>query len=157
MLCDEVTWCICKKSVDLGQVVQSGQSAMGRVFLLLTNFVHANSLSYNSASFNPFPHNDTFWRVQERSLLKTLWETEKLLVQAISPFPTMFSTLSNTEIIIFVRFNLSSANALNLVWSKILLFGNELRQKWDYFFPSITIVGTSYWRTMAHIMAAVYF
>ena len=31
---------------------------------------------------------------------KTLWEKQKLLVQAISPFPTMFSILSKTEIII---------------------------------------------------------
>ena len=29
---------------------------------------------------NPFPHNDTFWRPWETSLLKTLWEKEKLLV-----------------------------------------------------------------------------
>ena len=38
----------------------------------------------------------------------------------------MFSTLSKTEIIIFVTFNLSSANAFNLVWSKILSCGNGL-------------------------------
>ena len=31
----------------------------------------------------------------ERSLLKTLWEKEKFLVRAISPFPTMFSSLSD--------------------------------------------------------------
>ena len=61
-----------------------------------------------------------------RNLLKTLWEKEKLLVQAISPFPTMFSTRSKTGIIIFVTFNLLSANAFNLVWSKILLCGNGL-------------------------------
>ena len=30
--------------------------------------------------FNPFPHNDTFWRLWKTSLLKTLWEKEKLLV-----------------------------------------------------------------------------
>ena len=30
--------------------------------------------------FNPFPHNDTFWCPGETSLLKTLWEEEKLLV-----------------------------------------------------------------------------
>ena len=30
--------------------------------------------------FNPFPLNDTFWRPWETSLLKTLWEKEKLLV-----------------------------------------------------------------------------
>ena len=29
---------------------------------------------------NPFPHNDTFWHLWETSLLKTLWEKEKLLV-----------------------------------------------------------------------------
>ena len=28
----------------------------------------------------PFPHNDAFWRPWETSLLKTLWEKEKLLV-----------------------------------------------------------------------------
>ena len=30
--------------------------------------------------FNPFPHNDTFWRPWETILLKTLWDKEKLLV-----------------------------------------------------------------------------
>ena len=29
---------------------------------------------------NLFPHNDSFWRPWETSLLKTLWEKEKLLV-----------------------------------------------------------------------------
>ena len=74
---------------------------------------------------NPFPHNDTFWRVWERSLLKTLWEKEKLLVQAISPFPTMFSTLSKTEIIL-VTFNFLSASAFNSDRSKILEWVNSL-------------------------------
>ena len=32
------------------------------------------------SKFNPFPHNDAFWRPWETSLLKTLWEKEKLLV-----------------------------------------------------------------------------
>ena len=59
--------------------------------------------------------------------MKTLWEKEKLLVQAISPFPTMFSPQSKTEILIFVTFNLSSANAFFLVWSKILSCGNGLK------------------------------
>ena len=38
----------------------------------------------------------------------------------------LFSTLSKTEIIIFVTFNLSFANAFNLVWSKFLSCGNGL-------------------------------
>ena len=59
---------------------------------------------------------------------ETLLKKEKLLIQAISPFLTMFFffTLSKTEIIIFVTFNLSSANAFSLVWSKILSCGKEL-------------------------------
>ena len=36
--------------------------------------------SFFSRSFNPFPHNDTFLCPWETSLLKTLWEKEKLLV-----------------------------------------------------------------------------
>ena len=55
-----------------------------------------------------------------------MWEKEKLLLQAISHFPTMFSTLSKAEIIIFVTFNLSSAN-FNLIWSKILSCGNGIK------------------------------
>ena len=32
--------------------------------------------------FNLFPHNDTFWHPWKTSLLKTLWEKEKLLVMS---------------------------------------------------------------------------
>ena len=41
-------------------------------------------------------------------------------------FP-VFSTLSRREIIILTTFNLLSANAFNVVMSKILLFGKELK------------------------------
>ena len=47
---------------------------------------------------------------------ETLWEKEKLLVQAISTFLTMFSPLSKTEIIIFVTFNLLSAEMLSILF-----------------------------------------
>ena len=61
---------------------------------------------------------------RKRNLLKTLWEKEKLLVQAISPFPTVFSTLIKDRNYHFGTFNLLSANAFHLVWSKILSCGN---------------------------------
>ena len=80
----------------------------------------------STVSVNPFPHYDTFRWIWEGSLLKTLWEKEKLLVQAVSPFLTMFSNLSNTKIITFVTYHLLSANAFNLVWFKILLCGSWL-------------------------------
>ena len=44
-------------------------------------------------------------------------------------FPTMFSTSSETQIIIWTAFKMSSANALKLDWSKILLFGKKLNKQ----------------------------
>ena len=53
---------------------------------------------------------------------KTVWEKGEN-AGAFSPFPTMFSTLSKILLGILATFKLSSANALNLDTSKILLFG----------------------------------
>ena len=50
----------------------------------------------------------------------------KCWLPAFSPFPTMFSTLSQTVLIIYVTFILSSANALNLDTVKFLSSGNGL-------------------------------
>ena len=49
-----------------------------------------------------------------------------MLVTSIFSFPAMFSTLSKTEIIIYVTFILSSANAFNLDKVKFLSSGNGL-------------------------------
>ena len=46
-------------------------------------------------SFNPFPHNNTFWCPWETSLLKTLWEKEKLLIA--SNFSFSHSVFSSPE------------------------------------------------------------
>ena len=46
---------------------------------------------------NPFPHNDNFWRPWETSLLKTLWEKEKLLVTSNFSFsPQCFLIFQRT-------------------------------------------------------------
>ena len=60
--------------------------------------------------------------------VETMWEKEKMLVTSIFPLTTVFSTLSRREIIILQTFDLSSANALNLVKSKNLPFGKELKE-----------------------------
>ena len=91
----------------------------------------------------------------KRNLLKTLWEKVKILLilsqtvpgihglteeafwkhcgkrrkcwfPAFSPFPTMFSFLSEREIIIKAKLNLSSANPFNLVNVINLSFGKGL-------------------------------
>ena len=50
-----------------------------------------------------------------------------MLVTGVFSIPTMFSSLSNTEIIILATMNLSSANAFNLDYAKILLFGKGFK------------------------------
>ena len=56
---------------------------------------------------------------------KALWN--RCGKPAFSPFPTMFSPSLKNEIIIWATFNLLAADALNLVQSKNLLFGEELK------------------------------
>ena len=60
---------------------------MAIIFTRAENFVRkGENAGYNIfktlflKATNPFPHSDTFWRPWETSLLKTLWEKEKLLV-----------------------------------------------------------------------------
>ena len=65
---------------------KSGKTLWKKVKLLkMSNFTFFHNIFYATCilnSLNPFPHNDTFWRLWETSLLKTLWEKEKLLVMS---------------------------------------------------------------------------
>ena len=49
---------------------------------------------------------------------------------AFSTFLAVFSTQSKREILILATLNLLSASAFNLVTSKILLFGKELKEQY---------------------------
>ena len=55
-------------------------------FLHFPLFLHFSDNYLNSTILNlmsiPLPHNETFWRLLETSLLKTLWEKEKLLIMS---------------------------------------------------------------------------
>ena len=48
---------------------------------------------------------------------------------AFCPFPTLFSTLSGTEITILTTFDLPPADAFSLIETKVLLFGKVLLEK----------------------------
>ena len=75
--------------------------------------------------FNSLPHN--LQRPWERSLLKRLWEKEKLLLTSIFSFSNNVFYPIKTESIILATSYLSFANALNLVQSKKMLFRKELK------------------------------
>ena len=64
----------------------------------------------------------TFNNPEEEGFGKHCWKRRKCWLPAFSPFPTVFSALSKREIVTLATFDLSSANALNLVMSKILSF-----------------------------------
>ena len=53
---------------------------------------------------NPLLHWYSIWRINNRQLLKTLWEKEKLLITGNFSFSTMFSTQSDNCIPIFPYF-----------------------------------------------------
>ena len=71
---------------------------------------------------NPFPIKPSFSHVCSKSLLKTLWEKEKLLV-IFSPFPTVFSILSENFPPFSSKSKLSSANSFSLEKLKICCLG----------------------------------
>ena len=73
--------------------------------------------------FNPFPHNDTFWRPWETSLLKNRGKRRR----AISPLPTVFSTCLENFLLFSSNVKLSSADCFKMDLSKILSSGNGLK------------------------------
>ena len=64
---------------------------------------------------------------ESKSLLKTLWEREKMLVISSVFFfsHNALHPIIYAEILNSITLNLSPANAFSLVWSIILLFGKE--------------------------------
>ena len=63
--------------------------------------------------FNPFLYKPWFLHICSTSLLKTLWEKEKLFI-AISSFPTVFSTYLENFLQFSLNLKLLSANTFNL-------------------------------------------
>ena len=80
--------------------------------------VHALNLD-KSTRVHPFPYKPSDFCVSPESVLKTLWAKEKLLVLAISPFPTCLEN--------FLPFssnvNLLSAKSFSLEACKICCLG----------------------------------
>ena len=70
------------------------------------------------SNINPFPNKPWFLRVCSTSLLKTLWEKEKLLVTSNFSFSQMFSTLLENFPPIPSNLELLSANYVSLEESK---------------------------------------
>ena len=68
----------------------------------------------------------TFADPGKETFSKNCWKRRKCWLQAFSSCPIMFSTFPKTNLTSLVTFILSSANALNLDWSKVLSFGKEL-------------------------------
>ena len=67
-----------KKSFE--KIVRKGENAGNQYFLFFLNWCLFNKIK--TATFNPFPNKPWFLHVCSRSLLKTLWKKEKLLVMS---------------------------------------------------------------------------
>ena len=78
---------------------------------------------------NSLPHDHDIKQPCMRSLLKRLWEKEKMLVNSIFTFSHNVFYFSRKNFNFSVTFIFSSANAFSLYQSYNLLFGKELGNK----------------------------
>ena len=106
-------------------------------FLILNVLVHSyRSIKRNKTTYCVLSHHHTccltlyhIIPTLKKNLWKTLWEKEKMLDPSIFSFSKVFSTPLKREFVILIQLNLSSANAFDLVKSKILWFdkGSNLK------------------------------
>ena len=92
------------------------------------------AMCFLAMSFVLLTHSDTMtpfdWSGKE-AFKKHCEKRRNCLYKQLLLFPQCFLVFllyQRQEVLIFVTFNLSSANAFNLVWSKILLCGNGLNE-----------------------------
>ena len=97
-------------------------------------------LSLNKRGLNSLPHNPDFLYPEE-GRGKHCGKRRKCWQPAFSPFPTVFSTLSQRVIVIFATFNLSSANCFQFGHIQILSFGKELMHLHDVSYQATRIYG----------------
>ena len=87
--------------------------------------------------FNPFPNKPWFLRVCSSSLLKTLWEKEKLLVTSNFSFSNSVFDLFEDFSAIFIKFE--------IVVCKLFQFGRVLNFSFgtEFSFPKDKVLGQS--------------
>ena len=68
--------------------------------------------------------------LKKKALENTVGKEENAGNQHFLLFPQCFQLLSQREIVILATFNLSTANAFDLVMSKNLSFGKGLKSQW---------------------------
>ena len=92
---------------------------LGTRFILFTHYLltllRKKKLIHVTLLFVPFPNKPWFLRVCRKSLLKTLWEKEKLVITSNFSFPSMFSTCLRNFLPFTSNLKLSSANSFSLV------------------------------------------
>ena len=96
------------------------------VYPIMEKLHHLSHIKISSHAFNPFQNKTWFLHVCSRSSLKTLRQKEKLLLRAISPFPSVFSTCSESFLPFSSNSKMSSANSFSIDQSKIMLFAKRL-------------------------------
>ena len=100
--------------VEKGMLPIKKKNHVTRAMLLFLGLYHHTILTYNDTMKQDF-------RIHYGKRRKC-WK------QAFSHFPKMFSILSKQETVSFETLNLIPANDLNLVQSKMLSFGKELKR-----------------------------
>ena len=125
--------------ITIVKTTDSGERGMNHVTMTIINPRKEHWLSLESNQRPPVLMSATFrlsygaQRLWESEVLKILWEKEKMLLPAFSPFPTIFSLLSKENSIIWATMKLSSANVINLDKATILLCSKRFSYEGHYY------------------------
>ena len=91
-------------------IVGKGENAGYQHFRLFTQsfllYIQPHNKDFNIAQINPFPNKPWFLRVCSISLLKTLWEKEKLLVMSNFSFSHSVFQSFGKLFIIFIKYEI---------------------------------------------------
>ena len=102
------------------------------LIIIYTVYKRFYSCSYKTEGY-PFPTQSLVsMTLKNRTFENIVAKGGKWCYPAFSPFPKVFSSLSETEIVTLAELNLSSADTFNLVKAKILRSGKALKVEGIY-------------------------
>ena len=131
MLCEKWSYCSCENT----DPCQPTQAVLSRHCLLFFIFCMSkdNPTFWFSLLVNPFPHKDTFWRPWETSLLKTLWEKEKLLITSNFSFTHRVFYQFRELFAIYIKFKIVVCRLFQFgpVWLLIILQEEGCGKQWE--------------------------
>ena len=116
----------------LGKLPQTFLAFINPLLIMSIHYFLAKRHSHVKSAARRDPTKIVWWQVQHYTLLKTLWQKEKMLLTSIFTFTQIILFPLKDKLMFWVTLNLSSANALSLDKAEIL---SLTKQTWPWQVP----------------------